>query len=180
MGNQSGLKQGGCPKFWDLWDLYREDLYRLCLKMMNGFSHEAEDALSAAMIHAREKMSTWSAEIINFKGWLFRLTYNICIDILRKRNREIYGFNNIKKTLPGVDNYHEGVACFESSEEAYWRETALDRIYTAIERLLPRLREPAILRFFLKMGIMTKMQLWSILGRCCLIYQRALSWCLTI
>lgn len=67
--------------FWRQWEQYRDELYRCCLKWMNGNRIDAEDALSCAMLKAWEKAQKYVGEIANFKAWLIRLTYNLCIDI---------------------------------------------------------------------------------------------------
>jgi DNA-directed RNA polymerase specialized sigma24 family protein len=54
---------------------------------MGGNSTEAEDALSMAMLKAREKLLKGAKVIENLKAWLTKLTYNLCLDILRQRDR---------------------------------------------------------------------------------------------
>ena len=71
--------------FWHLWQEYQDYLYRCCLKWMGGNAAEAEDALSQAMLKAREKVR--NCAITNFKAWLTQLTKNVCWDIHRERNR---------------------------------------------------------------------------------------------
>ncbi len=69
------------------WQQYQGCLYRCCLRRMRGNQTEAEDALSMAMLRAREGWRTSSKAIDNVKGWLVRLVNNICTNLLKKRDR---------------------------------------------------------------------------------------------
>ncbi|NEQ71857.1 MAG: sigma-70 family RNA polymerase sigma factor [Okeania sp. SIO2C9] len=73
--------------FWQQWQEYQDYLYRCCIKWMGGNSTEAEDALSMAMLKAREKIQQSAKVIENFKAWLAKLTYNLCMDLLKQRTR---------------------------------------------------------------------------------------------
>ena len=72
--------------FWKLWQDNQDYLYRCCRKWM-GNPTDAEDALSRAMLKAWEKAREGTDDIKNFKAWLTKLTYNLCADIHRERNR---------------------------------------------------------------------------------------------
>lgn len=73
--------------FWQLWEQYRDYLYRCCIEWMGGNPTDAEDALSRAMLKAWEKVQKIGVEIANFKAWLTSLTHNLCVDIHRERSR---------------------------------------------------------------------------------------------
>jgi RNA polymerase sigma factor (sigma-70 family) len=110
---------------------------------------EAEDALSAAMLHAREKIVIHAPNIGNFKGWLYQLTENVCLALLRKRKKQdIYD-----DRIEGVIAKNKLVTNFlESPEDKYQREDVLEAIYKAVKPLPQHLREAAMPRFFLKMS----------------------------
>jgi RNA polymerase sigma-70 factor (ECF subfamily) len=74
--------------FWELWQQELESLYRCCLKRMGNNPTLAEDALSQAMLKAWEKVQAGACQIANFKGWVRRLTRNLCTDMLRSLGRE--------------------------------------------------------------------------------------------
>ncbi|BAZ53990.1 ECF subfamily RNA polymerase sigma-24 factor [Nostoc sp. NIES-4103] len=73
--------------FWQLWELNQDYLYRCCFRWMGGNHTDAEDVLSRAMLKAWEKIRECTDVITNFRAWLTRLTYNLCIDVHRERNR---------------------------------------------------------------------------------------------
>ncbi|WP_293064131.1 RNA polymerase sigma factor [Okeania sp. SIO2B3] len=67
--------------FWQQWQEHQDYLYRCCIKWMGGNPTQAEDALSMAMLKAREKIQHSTKAIENFKAWLVKLTYNLCMDL---------------------------------------------------------------------------------------------------
>jgi len=73
--------------FWREWQQYRDYLYGCCLRRMGGNQTEAEDALSMAMLRAREGWRTSSKPIDNVKAWLVRLVNNLCTNLLKKPDR---------------------------------------------------------------------------------------------
>lgn len=73
--------------FWRFWLKEREALYRLCLKVMNGNRHDAEDALSSSAVKAWMYYTENHEKIYNLNGWMFTLTYNVCIDMHRERKK---------------------------------------------------------------------------------------------
>ncbi len=131
--------------FWNLWENDRQVFFGKCLKLMNGDVCEAEDALSAAMLKAREKMIHYREKIRNFKGWALRLTENVCLDHLRK-HRRLISYGEIPESLAPKE-FDQGYLFMESTEEYTSLESLLEGIFEFVYRLPRRLREPALLRF---------------------------------
>ncbi|MDY6782560.1 MAG: sigma-70 family RNA polymerase sigma factor [Cyanobacteriota bacterium] len=131
-------------KFWQEWQKHRELLYRCCIKWMNGNLTDAEDALSRAMLKAWEKMQQFAGKIVNFKAWLTKLTYNVCVDIHRERSR---GANNLEdiEAVPEEKGLLSGV---DTPIKALETEEKKMIIRRAIDRLPTRLRETFILHFY--------------------------------
>ncbi len=121
-------------KFWEFWESHSGGLYKICLRTMGGNDMAAEDALSEAMMRAREKMVTVIQDIENPKAWLSRLTKNICIDLLRKDR-------NIEFGDAALDAYEPAVP-----EERLECREAFQSLLTAIQQLSPHLKEAAMLR----------------------------------
>ncbi|MBP0020380.1 MAG: sigma-70 family RNA polymerase sigma factor [Cyanobacteria bacterium SBLK] len=135
-------------EFWQQWQEHRDSLYWCCFKLMNSNPIDAEDALSQAMVKAREKveMQQFRGQITNFKAWLMRLTRNLCIDILRKRHQggtkiESIEWMNAKENI-------DIARLIESPERALEKEERLIEIRRAIANLPERLRETFILHFY--------------------------------
>ena len=79
--------------FWSLWGEYKDYLYHACVKWMGNIS-QAEDVLSQAMLKAEEKIRIYEVQAINFKCWVTKLTYNLCLDLQRQRYRTIQYCHN--------------------------------------------------------------------------------------
>jgi RNA polymerase sigma-70 factor (ECF subfamily) len=131
--------------FWNLWENDRQVFFGKCLKIMNGDVCEAEDALSAAMLKAWEKMNLYREKIINFKGWALRLTENVCLDHLRK-HRRLVCYDEIPESLTPKEFDH-GHFLMESTEKYQSREALFEGIFEFLHGLPRRLRDPALLRF---------------------------------
>ncbi|NER52920.1 MAG: sigma-70 family RNA polymerase sigma factor [Symploca sp. SIO1A3] len=83
-------------QFWQQWQESRGQLYRCCLKIMNYNPVDAEDALSQAMVKAWEKVQKFGEKITNLKAWLYQVTRNFCIDLIRKGSRAAVGIESIE------------------------------------------------------------------------------------
>jgi RNA polymerase sigma factor (sigma-70 family) len=139
--------------FWQLWEQYRDDLYRYCLKWMGGNPTNAEDALSRAMLKAWEKMQRYTGEIANFKAWLTRLTYNLCVDI--HRECDAYGGLRLRraKRVENIEVYasvedQRLVTLDDTPEIAMETSEKKIIIRSAIANLPIRIRETFILHFY--------------------------------
>ena len=129
--------------FWQEYQKHQEYLYRCCVKWMGGNSTNAEDALSMAMLKAREKIQQCSKTIENFKAWLAKLTYNLCMDLLKKSNGYSQQVEDLDLVVSRADGSTQGgdpflVAIYEELE---------DFCRLAIDDLPKRLRETFVLLF---------------------------------
>ncbi len=61
-------------------------VYHLALRLL-GNEADAADAAQDAMIRAYTSLASFRGES-RFSVWLYRLTNNVCLDVLRKRKRE--------------------------------------------------------------------------------------------
>jgi RNA polymerase sigma factor (sigma-70 family) len=73
--------------FAQAWQRYQSDLYRGCLSWTRGRHEEADEALGRAGVLALQKFREHGARLENVRNWLFKLTYNVCMDIHRERRR---------------------------------------------------------------------------------------------
>lgn len=69
---------------------------------------EAEDVLSQAMLKAWHQVKTSANAIANFKGWVKRLTKNLCMDIHRQRNTEKTAIQDIQAIGPEGEWANQG------------------------------------------------------------------------
>ncbi len=74
----------GNPGISELYARYKNLVFGSCLKYFKN-RPDADDAVSEIFALIDGKLKTH--EVSNFKSWLFTVTRNYCIEVLRKRNR---------------------------------------------------------------------------------------------
>ncbi|WP_071190937.1 RNA polymerase sigma factor [Trichormus sp. NMC-1] len=131
--------------FWQLWQEYQDYLYRCCVKWM-GNAIDGEDVLSQAMLKAWDKIRNSTVEIKNFKTWVTKLTYNLCVDIHRERRR---GGKQVESLDAIGFEYQEEIASQEEENLILVAtQQELDNFFClAMDELPPKLRETFILHF---------------------------------
>ena len=99
-------KQGDQAAFEQLVVDNQNKVYSLALRLI-GDREEAADQAQEAFLKAWQGLNAFQGES-SFSTWLYRLTANVCIDYLRRRNRRL-----------GVES-----AVSLDDEEAGWAEPA--------------------------------------------------------
>jgi len=74
-------ENGDTQFIWDLYQRYLELVYGVCLKYLND-ENDAKDASMEIFEVLTKKLKTHPVE--NFKSWLYIVTKNYCLQILRK------------------------------------------------------------------------------------------------
>ncbi|HBR00294.1 sigma-70 family RNA polymerase sigma factor [Roseofilum sp. Belize Diploria] len=140
------LSEGDMNAFWPLWQSYQEYLYFRCLRWLNNDRHEAEDALSLAMLKASKALPNYAHKITNLRAWLTRLTYNLCMDKYRQDRRRAIGVENIDEIAAiSLDSL---LISYTSPESTLLSEELSRSIVRAINMLPERLRQLFILRYY--------------------------------
>ena len=78
-------KQGDADAFSHLVTAYETSVYRLALRMC-GNAHDAEEAAQEAFVSAWKGLPSFRGES-KFSSWLYQLTTNACLDLLRREKR---------------------------------------------------------------------------------------------
>ncbi|HEX2120626.1 MAG TPA: RNA polymerase sigma factor [Thermoanaerobaculia bacterium] len=143
------LGDGDDSAFWTLWQQYRQHLYQVCLRQMNGAQFDAADAVSRSMMMARTKLPAYATQIDNLEAWLTRLTCNICLDMHRERQRATHGRVSIDESTTAED---PALSCRHSPEDDYLAGEVRHVIARALGELPPVLRDAANLRFVQEMS----------------------------
>ena len=73
-------------KFSILVDRYKEKVIRLCVSLISDLT-QAEDAAQEVFLKAYRGLAKFRMDS-TFSTWLYRITSNHCMDILRKRSRK--------------------------------------------------------------------------------------------
>jgi RNA polymerase sigma-70 factor (ECF subfamily) len=139
------LARGDGPTFWHVWERHRRKLQRTCERMLDRHPDYIDDALSRAMLCAKERLAHHAPHIRNLEHWLNALTRNQCLDILREIKRDESRRGGDESTLESIEG---GLArgSFDCPESALQRETLSHRISVAIEDLPDRLKHAFVLR----------------------------------
>ncbi len=74
---------GDKQSFLLLYNRYREKLFTYCCRMISD-RERAKDAMQEALLKAYQNAGMYQ-EGTNVAAWLFRLTRNVCIDMIRAR-----------------------------------------------------------------------------------------------
>ncbi len=78
-------KNGDVNSFEKLIESHQKKVYNIAYRMM-GNNEDALDAAQEALIKVYKSLGTFREES-SFSTWVYRITANVCLDQLRKRNR---------------------------------------------------------------------------------------------
>ena len=145
----SRLARGDVSAFRDLWEQYRGYLYICCLRWLGTNRYDVDDALSRASIKAINGLLNNGHNITHLKGWLSRLTHNICMDIIRERNRRRRSLYRIGE-LAEIGEWQIAYSP-PSAEEALLQGEMAATVRRAVNVLPCRLQLPSMMRFFQEM-----------------------------
>ena len=108
-------KRGDSGAFEDLVKLHEKNVFNLALKLLKN-RDDALDAAQEAFLKAWISLKSFRGDS-KFSAWLYRLTYNTCLDILRKGKKgEIISLSSqdedevvkdVKDTAPTPEEYTE-------------------------------------------------------------------------
>lgn len=128
----------------DLYRQYREDVDRLCGRML-GSPSEAEDAHAEVFLRAQTALASYDPKR-PFRRWLLGIASHHCIDRLRRRQVEGRLFS-----AEDLDpDTHAGRG--PSPLAAALGEEARQRVSAAIDALEDRYRAPLVLRYFAELS----------------------------
>ncbi|WP_081907067.1 MULTISPECIES: RNA polymerase sigma factor SigE [Actinomycetes] len=120
---------------WD--DLVREHadrVYRLAYRL-SGNQHDAEDLTQETFIRVFRSLSSYRAG--TFEGWLHRITTNLFLDMVRRRN---------KIRMEALPEDYERVPGNDPNPEQIFHDANLDPdLQTALDSLAPEFRAAVVL-----------------------------------
>jgi len=73
--------------FSRIWNDHEASLFRRCLQWMRGNRADAQEAFSRAIVAIYRKLPDHRENVANLRAWLFRLTYNSCMNLHRENRR---------------------------------------------------------------------------------------------
>lgn len=128
-------KQGDEEAFASLVEQYQDRVYRLALRMC-GSGHDAEEAAQEAFVAAWRGLPAFRGES-RFSSWLYQLTSNASIDLLRREKRHRTNVPIEEQILPLSEDTPQ-----QNAENAELRRN----LQNALMALTPEHREIFLLR----------------------------------
>ena len=96
-------RQGDMAGLQVLFDLHRSKVMNLSWRML-GSQQEAEDALQEIFIKVFDRIKNYRGDSA-FSTWVYRMTTNHCLDILRRRKiLSFMGFENVPEVADKKDS----------------------------------------------------------------------------
>ena len=78
-------RRGDIRALEDIYHVYGQRVYRLCLRMMGG-SADAEDAVQQVFLRVFDQAAKFSGQSA-FSTWVYRVTANHCLNVLKASRR---------------------------------------------------------------------------------------------
>ena len=125
---------GDVRAFGELYELYRQPLYRYCLARTDSV-HEAEDLVSDVFLKAMESLARYRDQGLPFIAFLYRVARNAAIDRSR-RDKGASLFEMTVEPRSAVDLEGDAMRSFE-----------MDAVLGALRKIKPEYREVILLRF---------------------------------
>lgn len=118
------LSTGNSHYFNLLYDRYSKKVYAKCISLLKDHAW-AEDATQDIFVKILLKLSDFSGKS-KFSTWLYSITYNYCIDLIRKKKKD-------PSIL--VDEFREGDDVEDDIEDAFLLETSVTRLKVILGEL---------------------------------------------
>ena len=140
-------------------EAYRQELTGYCYRML-GSAFDADDAVQEALVRAWQAADRFEGRS-SVRSWLYRIATNVCLDLLRSRNRRALPMDlssPVPSSTPPVETRpdHEWLepiadrdvtpAHADPAEQAVIRDTVRLAFVAALQVLPPRQRAVLILR----------------------------------
>lgn len=130
------LKRGDSEAFSELIHSYQERVFGLVCRFLGAANHEAEDIAQEAFIRAYTRIHTFHGDA-SLGTWLYRITCNICLDHLRRRQREASRFCAEEAAVTGRQGL---VSAFQTDSRAGPESVTVEReLRHEIDRALMQL-----------------------------------------
>jgi RNA polymerase sigma-70 factor (ECF subfamily) len=157
----AAIRAGDEAAFVALAERYRRQLHVHCYRML-GSLEDAEDLVQESILRAWRRRTSFEGRS-SFRGWLYRIATNACLDFLRRRPARVLAPDVVPASdpsaelpgpaeLPWLDPYPDrllepAAASDEEPEAVVVRKETIELAFmAAIQHLPPRRRAVLILR----------------------------------
>lgn len=136
------VRRGDADAFGYLVEKHQKLVYNLALKML-GSPEDAEDAAQEAFIKAFRSIESFRGES-KFSVWLYKLTNNVCLDMLRKKRDATVSLSVEDEN--GEDSEIEISDERFSPDEVYEKKEMREALHKALVELDEDFRSVLVLR----------------------------------
>jgi RNA polymerase sigma-70 factor (ECF subfamily) len=119
------VRSGDRESFTWLVDRYRDMVYTICLRMLGNDMDAAEAAQDAFVKSFRAIVSF--QEKSKFSTWLYRITYNECISVIRKKVKVIDLVDEVSEEKETDDEFN-GMELLSSEERRKYLQQAIETL----------------------------------------------------
>ena len=119
------VKEGDREAFSWVVDQYRDMVYTICLRMLT-VEADASDAAQEVFVKAYRSISSFQAKS-KFSTWLYRITYNHCISVIRKKVRVIDLVDELPDDEPGEEDV-SGMDLLSREERKHYLQMAIEAL----------------------------------------------------
>lgn len=77
------IKQGNTARYALIVKMFQQPLYRYCYRLLAN-RQDAEDAVQDILVKAFQSIRQYESKV-HFSAWIYRIAYNYCMNLLRKR-----------------------------------------------------------------------------------------------
>jgi len=137
------VRKGETRLFAELVQRYQDQVYGMTLRFVRS-TGDAEDLAQEAFLRAYRGLEGFKGES-RFSTWLYRITWNLCADWLRRNRRH----KHAATTIDDAAGVPDGAA---SVEEGYLASEAKREVHEALDRLDEKYRSVLILLYYQKLS----------------------------
>ena len=138
-------RAGNKESFGKLIEAYQTPVFNLAYRMLSN-GDEAEQAAQEAFIRAWTRLDSYNPEH-KFSTWLLSITSNYCIDLIRKRRKQLLSIDDPLPPHPALTSE------LASGPEAQAVQSEQQQVVqTLLESLPEEYREAVILRYWYDMS----------------------------
>lgn len=119
------VKGGDREAFGGLVDAHKDMVYTLCLRMLTSEA-DAEEAAQDVFVKAFRSIGTFQAKS-KFSTWLYRIAYNHCISVIRKKVKMIDLVDDVPEGEPDERDMN-GLENLSAQERSRYLKMAIDSL----------------------------------------------------
>ncbi len=128
--------------FADAWEKHSPELQRCCRVWMGSYQADADEAFSRASFRIYRELPRRYSKVENLRAWLLRLTYNVCMDLYRNRQRRREEIVELDSIPPEPGEMMPQLSPLAADpERSYLQKELLELMSRAVDDLPERLRQ---------------------------------------